>query len=234
MEYDITKSIKKIIFVNKVFGTGIWIFTLISFVNPVFMAILTIFIVLKLYTKTVGLVNIQDTIELEQQKINKCTETVLKVANSSKVWKITRVNPVVNTKYSAGASSTVGLSICTVYKKAIFPFKSNVPAASFKTKNEILVFLPDRLCSIHGNIVNVISYSDIQITTRTTRFIEYGQVLKDTSVVGSTWKYVNKSGGPDKRFKDNRELPICLYGEIELKSTSGLNIVLMFSNADLN
>lgn len=44
---------------------------------------------------------------------------------------------------------------------------------------------------------------------------------------------VNKSGGPDRRFKNNRELPICLYGEIELRSESGLNTVLMFSNADL-
>ena len=67
----------------------------------------------------------------------------------------------------------------------------------------------------------------------TTRFIESEKSSCDASVVGSTWKYVNKSGGPDKRFKDNRELPICLYGEIELKSASGLNTILMFSNADL-
>lgn len=67
----------------------------------------------------------------------------------------------------------------------------------------------------------------------TTRFIEEEAVPKDAEVVGRTWKYVNKSGGPDRRFKNNRELPICLYGEIELRSESGLNTVLMFSNADL-
>lgn len=27
--------------------------------------------------------------------------------------------------------------------------------------------------------------------------------------------------------------PICLYGEIELKSSAGLNTVIMFSNAEL-
>jgi len=26
-----------------------------------------------------------------------------------------------------------------------------------------------------------------------------------------TWKYVNKKGDPDKRFKDNRKIPIVLY-----------------------
>ena len=48
-----------------------------------------------------------------------------------------------------------------------------------------------------------------------------------------TWKYVNKSGGPDKRFKDNKKLPVCLYGQVELKASLGLNTVLMFSNANL-
>ena len=68
----------------------------------------------------------------------------------------------------------------------------------------------------------------------TTRFIESESVPRDAQVVGQTWKYVNKSGGPDKRFKDNRQLPICLYGELELCSSSGLNTVIMFSNPNIN
>ena len=63
--------------------------------------------------------------------------------------------------------------------------------------------------------------------------IEDKAVPKDSQVVGQTWQYVNKSGGPDKRFKNNRRLPICLYGELELHSASGLNTVIMFSNAQL-
>ena len=42
-------------------------------------------------------------------------------------------------------------------------------------------------------------------------------------VVDRTWKYVNKSSGPDKRFKDNRELPIVLYEDIHFTSNTGLN-----------
>ena len=90
-----------------------------------------------------------------------------------------------------------------------------------------------KLFIIQKSRVGALNYSDIETFAHTTRFIESEKVPGDASVVGSTWKYVNKSGGPDKRFKDNRELPICLYGEIELKSASGLNTILMFSNADL-
>jgi hypothetical protein len=40
---------------------------------------------------------------------------------------------------------------------------------------------------------------------------------------------VNKSGGPDRRFRDNRELPVCAYEEIRLQSATGLNEVLQVS-----
>ena len=74
------------------------------------------------------------------------------------------------------------------------------------------------------------NYSDISSEVRTTRFVESESVPKDSIVVGNTWKYVNKSGGPDRRFSDNRQIPICEYVEIELTSNTGLNTLLMYSN----
>lgn len=55
------------------------------------------------------------------------------------------------------------------------------------------------------------------------RFIETEKVPKDATVVGNTWAKVNKNGGPDKRFKDNYQIPICQYGDINLTSKTGLN-----------
>ena len=90
--------------------------------------------------------------------------------------------------------------------------------------------MPDKLFIIQGSKIGALNYSDITTDAHATRFIESEGVPKDAQVVGQTWKYVNKSGGPDKRFKDNRQLPICLYGELELSSVSGLNTVIMYSN----
>ena len=87
---------------------------------------------------------------------------------------------------------------------------------------------------MQGSKIGALNYSDINTNAYTTRFIESEGVPRDAQVVGQTWKYVNKSGGPDRRFKDNRQLPICLYGELELSSTSGLNTVIMFSNPNIN
>ena len=52
-------------------------------------------------------------------------------------------------------------------------------------------------------------------------------------MVDRTWRYVNKRGGPDRRFKDNRELPIALYEEITFTSESGLNEVVQVSQTGL-
>ena len=65
------------------------------------------------------------------------------------------------------------------------------------------------------------------------RFIEREKVPKDAKVVDYTWQYVNKSGGPDKRFQNNKKIPICLYGEMEIKSATGLNTDIMFSNVNI-
>ncbi|PYO44381.1 MAG: hypothetical protein DMD33_03095, partial [Gemmatimonadetes bacterium] len=62
-----------------------------------------------------------------------------------------------------------------------------------------------------------------------TRFNEEQYVPSDTQVIGRTWRYVNKSGGPDRRFKNNREIPVCAYSELLLSSESGLSACFMAS-----
>lgn len=61
------------------------------------------------------------------------------------------------------------------------------------------------------------------------RFLEE-DVPRDAAVVDKTWAKVNKGGTPDKRFKDNYEIPICQYGEIELTNMTGLNEAYSFSS----
>lgn len=53
------------------------------------------------------------------------------------------------------------------------------------------------------------------------------------SVVRRLWKYPNKNGGPDRRFADNRQLPICLYKSIHLTSPTCLDELSQVSKAEL-
>ena len=58
-------------------------------------------------------------------------------------------------------------------------------------------------------------------------------IPSDTSVSRYSWQYVNRDGSPDKRFKDNKKVPICWYGGIYIQSPEGLNVKIFVSNVNL-
>ena len=97
---------------------------------------------------------------------------------------------------------------------------------------ETLYFTPDAILVIAGAKVAAFRYNDVEIVSRPTRFVEDSAAPSDTQVVGETWRFLNRNGGPDRRFNNNRKLPICLYGEIDFKSASGLSERIQCSRVD--
>ena len=79
----------------------------------------------------------------------------------------------------------------------------------------------------------LIDYRDLTIEHHPQKFIEMAHVPSDTKTVGNTWKYVNKNGQPDKRFKDNHQIPIVLYYDFNMSSKQGLKEGYQFSNPDV-
>ena len=51
-------------------------------------------------------------------------------------------------------------------------------------------------------------------------------VPRDAERIGNTWKYVNIGGGPDRRYKNNAQLPIMRYGELTLTAPAGIQFHL--------
>ena len=65
------------------------------------------------------------------------------------------------------------------------------------------------------------------------KFIEEQSVEPDSKNVGSTWRFVNIDGSPDRRFKYNHPLPILSYSELTLSSGNILHEVLQFSKPNV-
>jgi hypothetical protein len=59
-------------------------------------------------------------------------------------------------------------------------------------------------------------FSDLIVEFKPIRFLETETPPKDSQMLGQTWLYLNKGGGPDRRYKDNRVVPILEYAEIRL------------------
>lgn len=77
----------------------------------------------------------------------------------------------------------------------------------------------------------VIDLGRLQVEIESVRFHETGVLPTDATRVGSTWKYANRDGGPDRRFVDNCQIPIARYIKLSLSTSTGLRESYMFSNA---
>lgn len=79
---------------------------------------------------------------------------------------------------------------------------------------------------------SVIDFHDLRGTTALTRFHEEQGVPGDSTIVGQTWAKANKDGDRDKRFVNNYQIPITLYGGWTIKSNTGLWEEFQFSNPE--
>ncbi|EOW5711343.1 DUF4236 domain-containing protein [Escherichia coli O8:H25] len=78
----------------------------------------------------------------------------------------------------------------------------------------------------------LIDLRELQISSDYLRFHEEEGVPSDSRIDGYTWAKTNKNGSPDRRFKDNYQIPICIYGNITFHSQTGVTEEYMVSNAD--
>ncbi len=96
-----------------------------------------------------------------------------------------------------------------------------------------LYFFPDRLL-VFGNLgVSSVRYEDLELEASEVRFREEGSVPQDAKIIGTTWRYVNKGGGPDRRFSNNYQIPIALYGTLDIRSPAGMRLSLQTSAESL-
>lgn len=62
-------------------------------------------------------------------------------------------------------------------------------------------------------------------------FPETGAVPTDAQPRGQAWARANRDGSPDRRFRDNWQIPLLGYGSLHLTSADGLNERWLFSQA---
>ncbi|PZA12124.1 hypothetical protein DNX69_08875 [Rhodopseudomonas palustris] len=134
-------------------------------------------------------------------------------------------------KRNAGATHIVDKKPTRLDFSLPLTVASNITPPCAHVGDQVLYFLPDVVLVAHGKKIGAIDYNDLKLHWQESNFIEEGSVPSDAKVVGQTWKHPNKSGGPDRRYKDNWQIPICRYEALHLSSNSGLNELLEFSKA---
>jgi hypothetical protein len=157
------------------------------------------------------------------RKFERLSNSFHQLMRSRRTWRIPMEARESDWKRHAGASSTVERKPISLSVGTPALIKSNIEFLCVPLRNKSLYLTPDSILIIGGNSVAALRYDDLDIGCTPTRVIESEQVPDDAELVGESWQYVNKNGTPDRRFGNNRKLPICLYAQIDFKSTTGLN-----------
>lgn len=186
---------------------------------------------LRNYDRKRKTIHLEYDLDEEAKKYEELVSAITELKNCNKVWRINAQGDSKDWKRNAGASTLVKRSLTSITRGAPKFMSTNVELFQVYCTDYQLCFLPDKLLMYQGKKVGAVSYENLTVETDITRFIENESIPKDGQKVGETWLYVNKNGGPDRRFSNNKQLPIMLYGVIKISSPNGLNLLFNCSNS---
>lgn len=152
-----------------------------------------------------------------------------KLAGAARIWNIDTAGRTGDWKRNAGASHLITRKVVQLSYASPPGVKTNVALPSIVGGRQNIYFLPDVVLVIEGARAGAISYGQLAVSWERTVFIEDDSVPRDSQVVGQTWKYVNKKGGPDRRFNNNRQIPQVIYQQMGIQGPGGLQKLLHIS-----
>ena len=114
---------------------------------------------------------------------------------------ITAAHSQVDRKYHAGAHTVIETDATYLAKAPAPRLRSNVVPPSIKLGARGLYFFPDRVLVHYRDGFGVIQYGAVRTELQRGTFILGGESLPlGAQIVDYTWRYMNKSGGPDRRW----------------------------------
>jgi hypothetical protein len=166
-----------------------------------------------------------------EERYKVLVDAIDRIAGASKIWFVKAQGDITNLhawKKNSGASALVDNKETSVSYTLPKGIASNVTPPMITIDGKNCYFFPDCILVEENKRFGAVRYETIRTAVHDQRMIMV-VAPSDATVVGQTWKYVNKKGGPDRRFKDNRQLPICLFEEIGMVSESGFKGLLQVS-----
>lgn len=134
-----------------------------------------------------------------------------------KVWKI--LFSARNAELKSSAYTTVQKSSANLKVGIFDELSSSYGVPVFPVSGDRAVYFYPRFVVVGKTIsdFDVKPIDQVDLEYKSTRFIEDGIRPTDAKQVDTTYRYINKNGGPDRRYSYNPVLPILLYGDITLQ-----------------
>jgi len=165
------------------------------------------------------------------ETFTRLTSAFNQLADASAVWHVKAQGATDDWKRQAGANTLIRRDTIRPVLSKPSRVECNLTVPTLPAGRQSLYFFPDRVLVYDRNGVGAVTYGDLEARASTVSFREEDAVPTDAQVIGSTWRYVNRNGGPDRRFRNNEEIPIVAYGALRLSSPSGLDELFQCSKS---
>lgn len=155
------------------------------------------------------------------------------VKNSLGIWDIEARTAVDRVKTRSAASNSLTMEPVRFGTGSDDVFDCPLPVLRLGNSNGATIRIYPTFLLV-GESINhsaLIDFRDAQFEVIGTRFIADTQPPSDAVVVDHTWEKVNKNGTRDRRFVDNRQIPVVDYLKIRLTAKTGLNEAWMVSRS---
>jgi hypothetical protein len=99
--------------------------------------------------------------------------------------------------------------------------RADVPIWGIEAGDESIFFFPEGALIYMDDRYAPLPYNSLKVAFSSGRFFEEEDLPDDAKVVERTWRFSRADGSPDPRYKkDNVQIPIVLYGLLEISAPS--------------
>jgi DnaJ domain len=106
-----------------------------------------------------------------------------------------------------------------------------VPVWGIEAGDQSIFFFPEGALIYTDDRYDPLPYNSLKVAFSSGRFFEEEDLPDDAKVVERTWRFSRADGRPDPRYKkDNVEIPVVLYGLLEISAPSGQKVRLEVSD----
>ncbi len=149
--------------------------------------------------------------EAIKRKLAQIAAAFQTLRKSCKVWRyeVQAREGAMDWKYNAGSLFSVAKLPAAIFNRPIPNIETNIKVLGVTFDDKALYFLPEKLLVIEGPSVDYVDYQNLRVTDDHLEYVEPdGRLYSDSQVVAKRWRFINKDGSRDKRFKGNVELPV--------------------------
>lgn len=132
-------------------------------------------------------------------------------------------------KYSAGASELLDTTEFRQRINSTYRISSKTTHYSFETDAVQITLLGSMVLIFHWRSRKFSVRQSINFYGSLERFhfIWDEQIPVDSQILQYQWKYTNKNGRPDQRFKDNYQIPTLLFWSFEIETNKEILQILL-------